>query len=58
MLSKQSVDSECYIPWESAPAYSALLRAHSEDHLSRMLKVKFLEVEEQEAEKQTTLSIL
>ena len=51
MLSKQSVDSECYIPWESAPAYSALLRVHSEEHINRMLKVKFLEIEEQEAEK-------
>ena len=60
MLSKHSVESsgECFIPWDSAPAYAALLRTQSEDYACRMHKVKFFEIEQEEAEKQQTLSIL
>ena len=60
MISKPSFDinGECYIPWDSAPGYATLLRNQTEDYSSRMLKVKLFEIEQEEAEKQQTQSIL
>jgi len=46
------------VPWESTPAYTALLRAHFEDYSSRGYKVKLLEIDQSDAEKETAESIL
>ena len=49
---------ERFIPWESTPAYTTLLRSHFNDYTNRVVMVKTGEIEEEEAEKQTTISIL
>ena len=49
---------EHFIPWESTPAYTTLLTDHFNDHTNRISTVKIGEIEEEEAEKQTTISIL
>jgi hypothetical protein len=47
-----------FVPWESTPAYTALLKAHFEDYSNRVFKVKLLEIDQSDAEKQTAESIL
>jgi hypothetical protein len=43
---------ECYIPWDSVPTFGTLLRMQSDDFSQRISKVKFLEIKQNEAEKQ------
>ena len=42
---------ERFIPWESTPAYTTLLRSHFNDYTNRVVMVKTGEIEEEEAEK-------
>jgi hypothetical protein len=47
-----------FVPWDASPAYGTLLRLHFEDYFSRDLKVKSLELDQEEAEKLNTDCII
>ena len=49
---------EGYITWDTTPEYAALLMAHSEDFSRIMQKVKFLQLEKEEAQKQASANII
>ena len=50
-MENNNFGDECCITWDSSPDYAALLLAHSEDFSRIMQKVKFLQLEKEEAQK-------
>ena len=48
---------ECFIPWDSVPAYGSLLKNQNVEFNGILLKKQFMEITEQQAEEQTAVCV-